>query len=64
VVRPGYLGQVSTLVCDLCGRSATEAEAGPTWTVSVENGRRRRYCESCSREHLRSMEGRLDSEYF
>jgi len=54
----------STLTCDLCGRTAPEAEAGLTWTVSVENGRRRRYCDRCSREHLRSMEGRLDSEYF
>jgi hypothetical protein len=55
---------VSTLVCDLCGREAPAAEAALTWTVSVEDGRRRRYCASCSREHLRSMEGRLDSEYF
>jgi hypothetical protein len=55
---------VSTLSCDLCGRTATEADAALAWTVSVENGRRRRYCEACSREHLRSMEGRLDSEYF
>jgi hypothetical protein len=54
----------STLTCDLCGRTAPEAQAGLTWTVSVENGRRRRYCDRCSREHVRSMEGRLDSEYF
>ena len=54
----------STLTCDFCGRTAPATEAGLTWTVSVENGRRRRYCDTCSREHLRSMEGRLDSEYF
>lgn len=54
----------TTLSCDFCGRTAPAAEAGLTWTVSVENGRRRRYCDTCSREHLRSMEGRLDSEYF
>jgi hypothetical protein len=54
----------STLTCDFCGRTAPATEAGLTWTVSVENGRRRRYCDTCSREHVRSMEGRLDSEYF
>ncbi|MDX6373788.1 MAG: hypothetical protein QOD98_2776, partial [Nocardioidaceae bacterium] len=26
--------------------------------------RARTYCESCSREHVRAMEGKLDSEYW
>jgi hypothetical protein len=55
---------MGTLTCDGCGRQADEADAGPTWTLSVEHGRRRRYCETCSREHLRALEGRLDSEFF
>lgn len=51
------------MTCDLCGRQAEEAEA-LTWTTSVEQGRTRRFCESCSREHLRSIEGKLDSEFW
>ncbi|WP_329053341.1 hypothetical protein OG873_28385 [Streptomyces violaceus] len=33
-----------------------------TWTCSVEHGARRDFCETCSRENLRSIEGWLDSE--
>jgi hypothetical protein len=35
-----------------------------TWVVSVENGRRKTYCDGCSREHLRAMESKLDSEWW
>ncbi len=55
------------LTCDFCGRVAADADpdAPPlTWSTAVENGRVRRYCEECSRAHLRSMEGKLDSEYW
>lgn len=50
--------------CDLCGRQEAGAAATLSWTVSVEQGRRKTYCESCSREHLRSIEGKLDSEHW
>ncbi len=58
-----------TLTCDLCGRQADdsdEADAAEAlaWTTSTEKGRLRRYCVSCSREHLRSMEGKLDAEHW
>ncbi|MFF5371645.1 hypothetical protein [Streptomyces sp. NPDC013187] len=33
-----------------------------TWTYSVEDGALRHYCETCSRENLRSIEGRLDAD--
>jgi len=49
--------------CDFCGRQGSGAEV-LTWTTSVENGRRRTYCEECSRTHLRSIEGKLDSEWW
>jgi hypothetical protein len=49
--------------CDSCGKQAEEAEA-MTWTTSVENGRHKAYCETCSREHLRAIEGKLDSEWW
>jgi hypothetical protein len=49
--------------CDFCGRTAEDAEA-MTWVTSVENGRRKTYCDACSREHLRAIESKLDSEWW
>lgn len=50
--------------CDFCGRQEGDPVQTLAWTVSVENGRRRRYCDECSRTHLRAMEGKLDSEFW
>ncbi len=50
--------------CDLCGRQEPPGPATLTWTTAVENKRRRTYCDTCSRTHLRAMEGKLDSEYW
>ena len=52
------------LTCDFCGKQAPEGAETLTWSSAVENGRTRRYCETCSRTHLRSMEGKLDSEFW
>ena len=66
------------VVCDFCGMpapSSDDAGAGAddaatpdqvplTWVVSVENRRRRVYCERCSRDHLRGIESKLDSEWW
>jgi hypothetical protein len=49
--------------CDLCGTQAEDADT-LSWTTSVEGGRRRTYCDSCLREHLRAIEGKLDSEWW
>ncbi|WP_159033006.1 hypothetical protein [Streptomyces fodineus] len=51
------------LVCARCG---TPADGPPpaTWTCSVENGVRQYFCDSCSRENLRAIEGRLDSSWW
>ena len=51
------------VTCDFCGRQAEDADT-LSWTTSVENGRRRAYCEECSRAHLRAIEGKLDSEWW
>ena len=56
-----YSGGVKT--CDFCGRQADDAET-LSWTTSMENGRMRTYCDTCSREHLRAIEGKLDSEWW
>jgi hypothetical protein len=55
-------GSVST--CDFCGRQEPDEAKTLTWTLAVENGRRRVFCDRCSRDHLRSMEGKLDSEFW
>ena len=48
--------------CALCGASA---ETMPlTWSTSVERGRTLVDCDRCSRENVRAIEGRLDSEWF
>jgi hypothetical protein len=50
--------------CDLCGRQEPDDAATWTWTTAVERGRKLTYCDTCSREHLRAMEGKLDSEHW
>ncbi len=63
------------VVCDFCGTpapstraagdSAEEADDVPfTWVTSVENGKRRLYCDRCSRDHLRAIESKLDAEWW
>jgi hypothetical protein len=54
---------VHEMDCDFCGRHEPE-ERALTWTVSVEGGTRRTYCPDCSREHLRSIEGKLDPAWW
>lgn len=56
----------SAVWCSVCG-TAAPGEPGTVpllWTSSVERGRLVWYCARCSREHLRAIEGRLDSEWF
>jgi hypothetical protein len=48
--------------CALCGTSVVEVPL--TWISSMERGRLVYYCDACSRENLRSIEGKLDSEYW
>ena len=51
------------IVCARCG-SVGEQAAAVLWTSSVERGVVRWYCPQCSREHLRSIEGKLDEQYW
>ncbi|MFI7384262.1 hypothetical protein [Streptomyces sp. NPDC049813] len=49
----------------VCARCGTTAQGPPlTWTCSVEAGVRRYFCAACAREHIRAIEGRLDSEWW
>lgn len=52
-------------VCATCGTVAADpALAAITWTRGTENGREVWTCDRCSREHLRSIEGKLDSAWW
>ena len=60
-------------MCAHCGTRAPEEPGGVedggtvvplTWTSAVENGRLRYFCPTCSRENLRAIEGKLDSEWW
>ena len=53
------------MVCATCGAlPVDEALARLTWARGVESGRDVWTCETCSRRHLRSIEGKLDSSWW
>jgi hypothetical protein len=56
------------MVCATCGVSPTDdddhARARLTWTHGSENDREVWTCDACSRRHLRSIEGKLDSSWW
>ncbi|MFE5852775.1 hypothetical protein ACFQ61_06095 [Streptomyces sp. NPDC056500] len=52
------------IVCARCGRTAEGEGAPATWTYSMEHGSRRYYCDDCARAHIRSIESRLDSNWW
>ncbi|MGN6250647.1 MAG: hypothetical protein ACTHNS_02405 [Marmoricola sp.] len=52
------------VTCAFCGASEPGETAPLTWTSGVEEGRLRSFCDRCSREHLRAMEAKLDSEHW
>ncbi len=64
----GYAAAEGAPVCLMCGRVAASAEelatARLTWTRGVEDDRTVWTCQTCSREHLRSIEGKLDSSWW
>ncbi|MYW67397.1 hypothetical protein GTY65_25505 [Streptomyces sp. SID8379] len=50
------------LVCARCGTTVQDLPL--TWTCSVEGGVRRYFCDTCARENIRAIEGRLDSDWW
>jgi hypothetical protein len=50
------------VACAWCGTTVTEVPL--TWSTSTERGRLLYYCDRCSREHLRAMEGKLDADFW
>lgn len=55
------------LTCGVCGRTVSGDEVATarlTWVRSLEAGRPVWTCDTCSRTHLRSIEGKLDSAWW
>ncbi|MFQ6170004.1 hypothetical protein ACK8HX_00225 [Oryzobacter sp. R7] len=56
------------IVCATCGTTPVDDEARAlarsTWARGTEHRRRVWTCPHCSREHLRSIEGKLDSSWW
>ncbi|MFD7433522.1 hypothetical protein [Streptomyces sp. NPDC059861] len=60
--KGGSAAEPRPVVCARCGTPARTPQ--PTWTCSVENSTRQYFCEGCSRQNLRAIEGRLDSAWW
>ncbi|MET9270747.1 alpha/beta hydrolase [Kribbella sp. NPDC003557] len=58
------LWPVSRATCALCGQQAESEEAPLTWATSIEDGRKKLYCDRCARENVRNIEGKLDPVYW
>jgi hypothetical protein len=55
----------ATLTCATCGRTApADGKVLLTWVRGVEAGRETWTCDVCSRQHLRSIEGKLDTAWW
>ncbi len=52
------------MVCGSCGRVTSRAEALLSWSRGTERGRTTWTCEACSREHVRSIESKLDPAWW
>ena len=58
------------LTCAVCGTTLdpdADDESGLlalAWVASHERGRDLRFCPQCARDNLRSIEAKLDIEYF
>jgi hypothetical protein len=62
-VRKLYCEPVTT-TCDHCGADAGADNPPVTWSLAMERGQVKRYCDTCTRENLRGMEGKLDPEHW
>lgn len=55
----------TAMACATCGATpAGMALARLTWARGTENGHEVWTCDTCSRRHLRSIEGKLDSSWW
>jgi hypothetical protein len=55
----------AVIACAMCGATPDDmALARLTWARGTENGHEVWTCDTCSRRHLRSIEGKLDSSWW
>jgi hypothetical protein len=53
------------VACARCGAVAPGAGDPPfTWSTEIEDGRRTHTCEACARAALRSIEAKLDQQWW
>jgi len=50
--------------CARCGRRADGPALPLTWSTAQERGRSVVFCDRCSRENVRGVESKLDSEWW
>ena len=61
---PTDAGAADALACSSCGRVTSRAEALLSWSRGTERGRTTWTCGSCSRDHVRSIESKLDPAWW
>lgn len=54
--------RAESVTCARCGTVAVELPL--TWSSSAERRGTLYYCDRCSRENLRAIEGRLDEQWW
>lgn len=53
------------MVCATCGGAPEDVSvARLTWALGVQGDRQVWTCDRCSRQHLRSIEGKLDPQWW
>ena len=52
------------MTCNFCGAQSAGDTPPLTWATSVEQGQTRVFCDRCARDNLRSIEGKLDSDWW
>jgi hypothetical protein len=59
-------GQATTPTtgCAVCATPSPSEPPPFTWSAAMAGGRREWTCERCSRENIRSIEGKLDAAYW
>jgi hypothetical protein len=60
----GFCGKASPPPAPADGSGVADDDIPLTWATSVENGKVRVYCDECARSNLRSIESKLDSEWW
>jgi hypothetical protein len=57
-------GTALATACLVCHTPSPSEPPPFTWSASVERGRRAWTCEQCSRDNIRSIEGKLDTAWW